>query len=60
MPLSSYSWLGPSGRNVSGGGGGADPDFDDEARKIFSSLGVSGAGSALKNDSNVCNLNWVC
>jgi len=56
MPLSSYSWLGPSGRNVSGGGGGADPDFDDEARKIFSSLGVSGAGSApFRNDSNDCN-----
>jgi len=24
--------------------GGADPDFDDEAKKIFDSLGVSGTG----------------
>jgi hypothetical protein len=50
MPLSSFSWLGPSGRNASGGGGGADPDFDDEARKIFSNLGVSGAGAALRDE----------
>ena len=67
MPLSSFHFLGPSGRTAGGqgrhpnpllggdrSGASADPDFDNEAKKIFASLGVTTGGGRF----NPCDAIW--
>eukprot|EP00960_Hanusia_phi_P074212 768182-Hanusia_phi.AAC.4 len=63
MPLSSFSWLGSSGRNakLSHSGNSSpvskkDPDFDEEAQKIFAALGLGKEGSSSRYNS--CDPIW--